>query len=52
VAQMRADYLFELAYHCHIPPTQVDDMTVIDFARFIKGIDQLRAEIAAANKGD
>jgi hypothetical protein len=47
---MRTEYLFDLAYHCHVPPSQVDDMKVMDFARFMKGIDELRAHIAAQNR--
>jgi hypothetical protein len=41
VTAARAEYLIALAMTCHVPPSQVDRMTVADFGRLTLGIDAL-----------
>jgi hypothetical protein len=44
VTVARAEYLFALAYHCHVSPPGVDAMTIADFGLFCVGIDELTQE--------
>ena len=41
---LRAVYLFDLAAVCNCPPPMTWQLTVVEFARLIDGIDRMRAQ--------
>ena len=44
----RLQYLCELASVMHVPPAAVNELTIIDFAQLVTGINAHRAEMAKA----
>jgi hypothetical protein len=49
---MRQEYLFDFAHVCHISPTEIDRMRLLDFYQLIVGIDAYRAEIKRINESN
>lgn len=49
MVELRQKYLFDFAHLCHISPTDIDRLRLLDFFQLILDIDQYRAEVKRQN---